>query len=97
MKFMPSKYEKQAINEYEMYTYLGAINIEKVENDGIPSVYYYGRWRNFIMMAITLLDPAFDERVESLAFETIDILIIFREFVSRQTFIKLIAILLPNE
>lgn len=47
MKFTPDVNEKQAQNEYKMYTYLNAINNKKAEKYGIPTVYYFGKWNLF--------------------------------------------------
>lgn len=82
MKFTPSKFEKSALDEYEIYTYLNAINNTSVEMYGIPSVYYFGRWNDYVLMAITLLDTKFDKVFSSEKIIELDVLIMFREFVS---------------
>lgn len=73
-----------AAHEYVIYSYLNAINNTQVEVLGIPSVYYYGRWNNCILLAITLLDSEFSAMTKKpkTKFNDFDILIIFREFVS---------------
>lgn len=75
-----------AQKEFEMYTYLHAINRSETETFGIPVIYYYGIWsinENLTVMAMTLLDPEFGKSMKKKDFEPLDILIIFREFVSR--------------
>lgn len=79
MKFVSSEHHKEVANEYKMYTYLNAINNSTVESYGVPAVYYYGTWYDYILMAITLLDPKFNNNYR---FYDVDILIVFREFVS---------------
>lgn len=73
---------ENAAREYTIYSYLNAIhnNYSNIEIYGIPSVYYYGRWDGFILMALTLLDTTVKEKPES---NVLDVLIIFREFVSK--------------
>lgn len=82
MKFTPPKFERSAINEYEIYTYLNAINNASVEMYGIPTVYYFGKWNDYVLMAITLLDTKFDKIFASDKIIELDVLIMFREFVS---------------
>lgn len=88
MKFTDSSKElgiENAAREYAIYSYLNAIynNDSSIEIYGIPSVYYYGRWERFILMALTLLDTTVKVRSISNESHVVDILIIFREFVSR--------------
>lgn len=95
MKFTPSKFEKSALNEYEIYTCLNAINNESVEMVGVPCVYYFGRWNDYVLMAITLLDTKFDKIFASDKIIELDVLIMFREFVSNAlhyTIIDLVVI-----
>lgn len=82
MKFTPSHDENFAIREYEMYTYLNAIDNETVEVYGIPSVYYFGKWNNYVLMGISLLDTTSDRIFKTNKINELDILIMFREFVS---------------
>lgn len=77
MKFTHSTYELKADMEYEIYTCLNAINKPDVERYGIPAVYYYGKWKNYTMMAITLLDSKIKQ-----IFNDVDILIWFQDYVS---------------
>lgn len=79
MKFTRSDDNEDIANEYKMYTYLNAINNSTVESYGIPSVYFYGSWRDYVLMAISLIDPNFNNNYR---FYDVDILIVFREFVS---------------
>lgn len=77
MKFTPPEDECNAEREFEVYTYLESINQTDKEAYGIPTVYYYGRWEGCVLMAITLLD-----KLKNYQMNSMDILIIFREFVS---------------
>lgn len=86
MKFTTTAQQKfvdAAETEYKMYTYLNAINNSDIEMCGIPSVYYYGQWEDHILMAITLLDSPVTFPSEFDSINELDVLIIFREFVSR--------------
>lgn len=78
MKFTPPEDECNTEREFEVYTYLESINQTNKEAYGIPTVYYYGRWKGGVIMAITLFDP----KLKDYQMNTMDILIIFREFVS---------------
>lgn len=77
-------YVAEARKEFEMYTYLHAINKSETESFGIPVIYYYDMWKkqdNFTVMAMTLFDPEFGKTMENKKFEQLDIMIMFREFV----------------
>lgn len=82
MKFTHFKRKQYAEKEYEIYSYLNAIENPKVEHHGIPSVYYYGTWRCTIMMAISLLDSEFNKKHETGNLNVLDALIVCKEFVS---------------
>lgn len=85
MKFTISANKFRAIaaaKEYAIYSYLNAINSTEIEMYGIPSVYYYGRWEGHILMAITLLDSQVKVFSEPRRINVLNVLIIFREFVS---------------
>ncbi|XP_031628619.1 uncharacterized protein LOC116344287 [Contarinia nasturtii] len=90
MKFSPT-FKEDIENEYAMYTYLGAINNSTVENYGIPTVYYYGKWEDCSMIAITPLDPQFNQIEENpekrSSLTDVDIFIICREYVRISKFI----------
>lgn len=88
MKFTLSVNTENAMKEYEIYTYLNAINNADVERYGIPAVYFYGTWDVYVMMAITLLDAAFNVTAKKGEINELDILIIFQEFVSRITALR---------
>lgn len=79
MKFTTA--EPRAAKEYRMYTYLKAVNNTDVKKYGIPSVHYYGKWGEFFMIAVTLLDANIKSKIGSL--RELDGLIICREFVSK--------------
>lgn len=83
MKFTPTFDGEMAENEYEAFSDLGAINNTDVaKRYGIPAVFYYGRWNDYILMAITLLDSQYAERLSNRTLTDVDILIVAREFVS---------------
>lgn len=85
MKFSPREMlEGMEDNEYEIYTYMKAIDNSTVENYGIPAVYYYGQWEGCTLIAITLLDSRFNQIFNNPLLERndIDIFIICREYVS---------------
>lgn len=82
MKFTPGDLYLHAEHEYAIYTWLGAVNNTKVEDFGIPSVYFYGFWNNHALMAITLLDSECHKMFKTKQYTEVDILIVFREFVS---------------
>lgn len=81
MKFTPSMFKLQATREYEMYTYLNAINDTRIEKYGIPSVHYFGVWDDYILMAITLFNSKCN--VKTGPINEVDGLIVCRDFVSR--------------
>lgn len=86
MKFTDSSKRlaiENAAREYAIYSYLNAINNTEIEMYGIPSIYYYGRCEGYILMVMTLLDTTVKVRSKSPAPNVLDVLIIFREFVSR--------------
>lgn len=82
MKFIPPRNKEFAENEYEIYTYLEAINNPDVEQYGIPSVYYYGSYRNYTMMAITLFSNEFNFMFNTFQFDIIDMFVTIQQFVS---------------
>lgn len=82
MKFTPYNKRSSAEREYRIYNYLNAIDNRTVERYGIPSIHYYGRWDNFIMMAMNLFDSTFHKRVKNGTITPVDLLILFRGFVS---------------
>lgn len=87
MKFTPYYDRKSAMEEYEIYTYLGSLHVRSIESYGIPKVYYFGQWEEYMMMGLTLLDFEFSKRanagLSSGQLNEVDILIVFREFVSK--------------
>lgn len=82
MKFTPYNKRSSAEREYKIYTYLNAIDNRTIEWYGIPSIHYYGRWNNFIMMAMNLFDSEFHKRTKRGTITELDLLILFQEFVS---------------
>lgn len=82
MKFISDEFENYAKNEHRAYTALGAVNNTEIEAMGIPTLYHYGKWRNYFMLGITLLDSEFSKRKEEHQLTTVDILIVFQEVVS---------------
>lgn len=81
MKFTPFEKGAMAEREYEMYTYLNAINNPNVERYGIPAVYYDGTWNDHVLMAITLLDTEFGRRRVGRGLNDVDVMILARDFV----------------
>lgn len=67
MKFSPVERSiRNSRREYEIYTYLNAIDDPNIEIYGIPTIYYYGTWNNeYTMMAKTLLDTEFEKKVDA--------------------------------
>lgn len=86
MKFTPVANKKAADEEYEMFSYLHAINNSEVEKYGIPAVYYYGEWEELIMMGFSLLEYDLNELVVSEQFFESDVnaLLVLRDFVSKK-------------
>lgn len=86
MKFTTPEKKYLADKEYQMYSYLGAINDTNVEQYGIPVIYYYGECSQtgLILMAISLLDQDIqDLTLSKQLFEhDVNILILLRNFVS---------------
>lgn len=92
---MKMAHEQYAKREYEMYTYLDAIDKPEIENLGFCSIYYFGKWNDdYMLMAMTLLtDGDLDDKAEegffkdSIENQAINSLILFRNFVSMHLFI----------
>lgn len=78
--------------EFEMYNYLKAYKDASVERYGIPVIYYYGRWNNFILTAMTKLDIDLVDIANDYhkLRKPLDVLLLIRNFVS---FSKIITIL----
>lgn len=87
MKFILDKFVAAAENERQIYITLGAVNNTKNEAFGIPTLYHYGRWKNCIMIAVTVLDSEFEYRRRTLQWTVLDKLIVFREWVSSLSFL----------
>lgn len=82
IKFINEKINKdQAKREYEMYTYLNAVNQTEPETYGIPTVYYYGRWNGCIVTAYTELEETLAHRIENGFHSDYDILLLMQQFV----------------
>lgn len=81
IKFINKKNMVNAKREYEMYSYLNAIDNPNVEKYGISAVYYYGEWNDFIVTAFTELKETLDQRIESSGIHDEDILLLLRHFV----------------
>lgn len=82
MKFIPPRNREYAENEYSIYTCLEAINNPNVERYGVSAVYYYGSYRDYTMMAFTLLDKEFNLVFNDFQFDIVDMFVTIREFVS---------------
>lgn len=81
MKFTSREYESYAKYEFEMFPALYAINDTNVEEFEMPSVHYYGRWQDYTLMALTLLDIDCNGIFTNYIYNEADILIVFRECV----------------
>lgn len=86
MKFTPLAEKKAADEEYEMFSYLHAINEPEVERYGIPAVYYFGEWKELIMMGFSSLEYDLDKLVDSKQFfeSDVNVLLVLRDFVSKK-------------
>lgn len=84
VKFIESSNIAYAEHEYRIYSYLHAIDNPTVERFGIPAVYYYGKWKDFIVIAITLCERgSLNDYCDDFDPENpLNNLIVFREFVS---------------
>lgn len=83
MKFSSPNRIRFSRNEYEIYTYLEAIDNPSVEAYGIPAIYYYGRHNNYALLAMTLLNSEFQDTVKAGTMTESDVFVAFREFVSQ--------------
>ncbi|XP_031635190.1 uncharacterized protein LOC116348350 [Contarinia nasturtii] len=81
MKFISAEFENYAKNEHQAYKTLGAVNNTEKEVYGIPTLYHFGRWKNYFVLAITLLDSEFERRWKNCELTTMNKLIVFREMV----------------
>lgn len=88
MKFTHINEKQYAEKEYEIYSYLKAIDNPQVELYGIPSVYYYGTWDDYIIMAITLLDSGFKNSYMAGDLTEVDLLVVCKEFVSKKNYLQ---------
>lgn len=90
LKFMKMANEEDAKREYEMYSYLDAIDKPEIEKLGFCSIYYFGKWNeDYMLMAMSLLtDGDLDDKAregfldDSVENQAINSLILFRNFVS---------------
>lgn len=84
LKFMDGNRMEDPHREYKIYTYLHAIATPNVERFGIPTVYYYKKWKGFILMVLSYLNGGdLITAVEAGHFKNpLDSLILFRDFVS---------------
>lgn len=80
MKFIPNAFS-YAESERNAYVALGAVNNTEKEAYGIPTLYHYGRWGKYYMIAITLFDSDFAHQNENNQLTAVDKLIVFRELV----------------
>lgn len=90
MKFVLDEYRNTTEREFQIFTYLNAINRTDIERFGFPAVYYYNDWNGYILTVISYFDGGdlVDRRNKgffqnpSSESESIDSLILFRNFVS---------------
>lgn len=76
-----------------MYSYLHAIDNVTVERYGIPAVYYYAKWKNCTVMAITLCENSLSDRKVDFV-DPLNALIVFEQFVSASVLLFLFKIIL---
>lgn len=81
MKFTLIESFDTSETEYVTYSHLNAINNTGVLKYGIPTIYYYGTWNNYKLMAMTLLDSKYQQKIENGDITPMDLLIACREFV----------------
>lgn len=81
IKFIYKSNVEYAQREYEMYSYMKAINETNVQKYGITAVYYYDTWENFIVTAYPDLEETLAHRAEIGRVETYDILFVIQQFV----------------
>lgn len=82
IKFVARENKAEADKEFQIYQDLRAYRNSTVERFGFPVVYYYNRWRNFIVTAITKFDESLKEINEIYYVLPMDAMILFRNFVS---------------
>lgn len=81
IKFIPEA-SSGGDKEFAIFQHLRADVDPGVENFGIPAVYYHGKWKSFILCAITKLDETLEEIKRTKLILPMDIMILFRNFVS---------------
>lgn len=91
MKFISFDFKDQAENEIYTYMALGAWNNTAIESYGIPTLYYSGIWKNYYILALTLLDQDFEQVRKAGQLTAIDKLLVFREMVSFPFFLLLFS------
>lgn len=89
MKFTPKVHKNKSDQEFEMYTYLNAIDDTNVEKFGLATVYYYNEWNKEYMVMVF---PRFEEDLidalnrgcfnYTIKQGAANVLILFRNFVS---------------
>lgn len=52
MKFTQNIHKNESDREFEMYTYLNAIDNTEVEKFGFSAVHYYNEWNNEYMVMV---------------------------------------------
>lgn len=52
MKFTQNIHKNESDREFEMYTYLNAIDNPEVEKFGFSAVHYYNEWNNEYMVMV---------------------------------------------
>lgn len=84
IKFSSNKRSAECQREFEMYNYLKAYKNVSVERYGIPVIYYYGRWNDYIVIAMTKLDKDLVDVTndEHELRKPLDVLLLIRNFVS---------------
>lgn len=84
MKFTPATKEEKssADREFEIYWHLDAVDNNTVEQYGISPIFYYNKYKDYIMMVFLLFEENLYDRMEIIEAGPINSLILFRDFVS---------------
>lgn len=81
LKFVPEVNITFTNREIEFYSYLDAIDNVTVEKFGISNVYYYGKWRSYMLTVFSLFDCDLVNMAEHFPNRSINSLLLFRDFV----------------
>lgn len=89
MKFTQKIHKNESDREFEMYTYLNAIDSPEVEKFGFAAVHYYKEWnKEYMVMALSRFEEDLIDALNKGCFNysskqgAVNSLILFRNFVS---------------